>query len=231
MWYRAPELLLGAGRYTSAVDVWSIGCIFAELAGSNPLFPGDSEIDQLYKIFRIRGTPSEATWPGVAQHRDWNDNFPRFARQDLRKSVPTLTEDGIDLLSVGKRPCIPSTEPYKQCCFTIVILQRMLEMDPSKRITALEAMHHPYFAHSSCSEESALAPTSSILTPGPATARLTAHEGTPAAWTRPLVPGDDSDGLQSSSSASASSLAHVTVEDIKSPCASLSHHFAAATHQ
>lgn len=52
MWYRAPEILLGSSHYTTAVDIWSLGCIFAELATSHPLWPGDSEIDQLYRIFR-----------------------------------------------------------------------------------------------------------------------------------------------------------------------------------
>lgn len=52
LWYRAPEILLGSKHYSTAVDIWSVGCIFAEMAMQVPLFPGDSEIDQLYKIFR-----------------------------------------------------------------------------------------------------------------------------------------------------------------------------------
>ena len=57
LWYRAPEILLGSKTYSTPVDVWSIGCIFAEMLNHKPLFPGDSEIDQLYKIFQVMGTP------------------------------------------------------------------------------------------------------------------------------------------------------------------------------
>lgn len=52
LWYRSPEILLGSKHYSTAVDIWSVGCIFAEMAAQQPLFPGDSEIDELYKIFR-----------------------------------------------------------------------------------------------------------------------------------------------------------------------------------
>ena len=67
LWYRAPEILLGCKQYSTPVDLWSIGCIFAEMAMLKPLFPGDSEIDELFKIFQILGTPSEETWRGVRQ--------------------------------------------------------------------------------------------------------------------------------------------------------------------
>ena len=58
LWYRAPEILLGVRHYSTPVDVWSIGCIFAEMINGKPLFPGDSEIDELFKIFKILGTPN-----------------------------------------------------------------------------------------------------------------------------------------------------------------------------
>jgi serine/threonine protein kinase len=53
LWYRAPEILLGSRQYSTPVDVWSVGCIFAEMVNQKPLFPGDSEIDELFKIFRF----------------------------------------------------------------------------------------------------------------------------------------------------------------------------------
>jgi cyclin-dependent kinase 7 len=62
-WYRAPELLFGARDYESAVDIWSIGCIFAELMLRTPYLPGDGEIQQLDLIFKALGTPTEADWP------------------------------------------------------------------------------------------------------------------------------------------------------------------------
>ncbi|KAJ3220395.1 Cyclin-dependent kinase 11A [Dinochytrium kinnereticum] len=64
LWYRAPELLLGAKDYSTAVDMWSLGCIFAELVNKEPMAPGRSEIDQLNKIFKLLGTPNEKIWPG-----------------------------------------------------------------------------------------------------------------------------------------------------------------------
>jgi len=62
LWYRAPEVLLGSKIYSTAIDIWSIGVIFFELAHKKPLFAGDSEIGQLFKIFRTMGTPNEDSW-------------------------------------------------------------------------------------------------------------------------------------------------------------------------
>ncbi|RYR17390.1 hypothetical protein Ahy_B03g062153 isoform C [Arachis hypogaea] len=78
LWYRAPEILLGSHHYSTPVDVWSVGCIFAEMVNQRPLFPGDSEIDELFKIFRLV----------------LNDFF-----DDLATVVPTLEPAGLDLLS------------------------------------------------------------------------------------------------------------------------------------
>lgn len=76
MWYRAPEILLGARQYACPVDIWSIGCIFAEMVTRRPLFPGDSEIDELFRIFRVCGTPNEELWPGVSQLPDYKVGAP-----------------------------------------------------------------------------------------------------------------------------------------------------------
>ncbi|CAO0797791.1 unnamed protein product [Mucor circinelloides] len=67
LWYRAPELLLGAKEYTTAIDMWSVGCIFAELLNNEALLPGRSEIDQLDRIFKLLGSPTEEIWPGYSQ--------------------------------------------------------------------------------------------------------------------------------------------------------------------
>lgn len=64
-WYRAPELLYGARRYTESVDLWSAGCVFGELLNFSPIFPGENDIDQLGIVIRTLGTPDEKIWPGV----------------------------------------------------------------------------------------------------------------------------------------------------------------------
>ncbi|XP_023067537.1 cyclin-dependent kinase 3 isoform X2 [Piliocolobus tephrosceles] len=122
LWYRAPEILLGSKFYTTAVDIWSIGCIFAEMVTRKALFPGDSEIDQLFRIFRMLGTPSEATWPGVTQLPDYKGSFPKWTRKGLGEVVPSLEPEGRDLL------------------------MQLLQYDPSRRITAKTALAHPYFS-------------------------------------------------------------------------------------
>ena len=122
LWYRAPEILLGAKHYSTPVDLWSIGCIFAEMAKGSPLFPGDSEIDQLFRIFRTKGTPTEQVWPGVSQLPDMKDKFPKWSPQNLARIVTQLDNNGIDLLS------------------------QLMIFSPAKRITASKALRHPYFA-------------------------------------------------------------------------------------
>ncbi|XP_057243792.1 cyclin-dependent kinase 2 [Malurus melanocephalus] len=121
LWYRAPEILLGCKFYSTAVDIWSLGCIFAEMITRRALFPGDSEIDQLFRIFRTLGTPDEAAWPGVSALPDYKATFPRWARQDLAKVLPPLDEEGRKLLA------------------------QMLHYDPNKRISAKAALGHPFF--------------------------------------------------------------------------------------
>jgi len=121
LWYRAPEVLLGGKQYSTPVDIWSIGCIFFELVTKGPLFPGDSEIDELFKIFRLLGTPCEQTWPGVSQFPDYKPTFPQWPAQKFSAIVPDLDPLGLDLLS------------------------KMLCYEPHKRISAQGALAHPYF--------------------------------------------------------------------------------------
>mmetsp|Transcript_13092 Transcript_13092/g.27643 ORF Transcript_13092/g.27643 Transcript_13092/m.27643 type:complete len:294 (+) Transcript_13092:162-1043(+) len=122
LWYRAPEILLGSPHYSTPVDMWSIGCIFAEMANQKPLFPGESEIDQLIRIFSVLGTPNEELWPGISVLPDYSENFPKWIPKNLKEFVPELDEAGVDLLT------------------------RMLQYEPSKRISARAALAHEYFA-------------------------------------------------------------------------------------
>jgi len=121
LWYRAPEVLLGSQRYSMPVDVWSIGCIFSEMATKKPLFHGDSEIDQIFRIFRILGTPNEENWKGVSHLPDYKPTFPKWKDNKLRSCVKNIDDDGIDLL------------------------QKMLLYDPAYRISTKAIVTHPYF--------------------------------------------------------------------------------------
>lgn len=121
LWYRAPEILLGCKYYSTEVDIWSIAGIFSEMATHKVLFRGDSEIDQLFQIFRILGTPDEDSWPGVSQLPDYKTTFPCWTRRKLSESNPQLNDDGLDLLN------------------------RLLVYKPENRITAKEALSHSFF--------------------------------------------------------------------------------------
>ncbi len=77
LYYRCPELLLGCSIYSTALDMWSVGCVFAELLLKHPLFPGEGEIDQISKIFKILGIPTEESWPGVS-------SLPLFSQMSWR---------------------------------------------------------------------------------------------------------------------------------------------------
>ncbi|XP_076295598.1 cyclin-dependent kinase 2 [Lasioglossum baleicum] len=121
LWYRAPEILLGTKLYSNAVDVWSLGCIFAEMATRRALFPGDSEIDQLFRIFRTLGTPDESIWPGVSQLPDYTSRFPRWESKCFEEVLPSFKPDAKDLLL------------------------KLLTYDPNQRITAKKGLNHPYF--------------------------------------------------------------------------------------
>ncbi|KAK3241756.1 hypothetical protein CYMTET_48507 [Cymbomonas tetramitiformis] len=93
-WYRAPELLYGARVYGTGVDMWAVGCIFAELLGKGPLIPGEHDIDQLYCVINLLGTPTEAKWPGMKDLPDYHKiTFPEMTGtplQEARHNVVSL---------------------------------------------------------------------------------------------------------------------------------------------
>jgi len=94
LWYRPPEVLLGCKMYDARVDWWSLGCVVYEMLYNKALFPGESEIDQLFKIFRVMGTPTEKTWPGITNYSEYNNNsFPKFEKTlSLPDIEPQLQE-------------------------------------------------------------------------------------------------------------------------------------------
>lgn len=99
LWYRAPEILLGQLRYTYAVDIWSIGCIFAELYMKRPLFVGNGyEIEQIFKIFEIMGTPTVESWSNLPNLPDYKFSFPKWQKQSLCKIIPGISPSALDIL-------------------------------------------------------------------------------------------------------------------------------------
>ncbi|GJM90200.1 hypothetical protein PR202_ga06458 [Eleusine coracana subsp. coracana] len=123
-WYRAPELLLCCDNYGTSIDVWSVGCIFAELLGRKPIFPGTECLNQLKLIVNVLGTMSESDLEFI-------DNAK--ARRYI-KSLPYTP--GVHLASM-----YPHAHPL-----AIDLLQKMLIFDPTKRISVTEALEHPYMS-------------------------------------------------------------------------------------
>ena len=135
LWYRAPELLFGAKQYGAAVDMWSIGLIFIELIKRIPVLPGRSELDQLSKIFHLFGTPTEQDWPGLTSLPSYMEFSPKPA-VPFEQILPGASEE------------------------TRALAKGMLYLDPNKRLTAGEALAHPYFT-----SEHAPRPTPPALLP------------------------------------------------------------------
>ncbi|CAL5349729.1 hypothetical protein CsSME_00036758 [Camellia sinensis var. sinensis] len=129
LWYRAPELLLGAKQYSTAIDMWSLGCIMAELLAKGPLFNGKTEFDQLDKIFRILGTPNETIWPGFSKLPGVKVNFVKHQYNLLRRKFPATSFTGSPVLSDAG----------------FDLLNQLLTYDPEKRITAEDALKHEWF--------------------------------------------------------------------------------------
>ncbi|KAJ3292299.1 Pkinase-domain-containing protein [Rhizoclosmatium globosum] len=121
LWYRAPDVLMGSRQYSTSIDIWSAGCIMAEMASGRALFPGQSVRDQLLKIFKLMGTPTELTWPKIVELPEYKSDFPIYERGNIADMVPKLDAQGIDLLC------------------------KLLEYIPEKRISAEAALQHPYF--------------------------------------------------------------------------------------
>ncbi|KAG7696160.1 hypothetical protein KL930_003187 [Ogataea haglerorum] len=101
LWYRAPDVLLGSRSYSTSIDMWSAGCIMAEMFTGKPLFPGSSNEDQLLKIFRVMGTPNERTWPGVTSYPNYRSNFSVFIPQDLHTLIPNMDNLALNLLQAA----------------------------------------------------------------------------------------------------------------------------------
>ncbi|KDR85149.1 hypothetical protein GALMADRAFT_260848 [Galerina marginata CBS 339.88] len=125
LWYRAPEILMGATTYSTAIDMWSVGCIFAELLLKEPLFQAQGELELLSMIFKLLGPPTNNSWPDYSSlPLAKTISLPSPQPHQFRQKFQYLTSAGLDLLI------------------------SMLTYDPELRITAADALHHPYFAES-----------------------------------------------------------------------------------
>ncbi|KAK1365375.1 CDK-activating kinase 1AT [Heracleum sosnowskyi] len=121
-WFRAPELLYGSTSYGPEIDLWSLGCIFAELFSLEPLFPGTSDIDQLSRIFSVLGNLSEEVWPECSKLPDYQ----------------TILFNKIDN-PIGLEECLPNRSSDE-----ILIVKKLLSFDPANRATAMELLHDKY---------------------------------------------------------------------------------------
>ncbi|ETO23796.1 hypothetical protein RFI_13380, partial [Reticulomyxa filosa] len=119
-WYRAPEVMCSSRQYDEKVDLWSVGCILAELYYNQPLFRGSNHIDQLNLIFHYRGVPDDIEWIKTTDAKKWVEGMERKPKQDLLKLLPGIGVDAADLLD------------------------QLLELDPKKRPDAGTAMRHPW---------------------------------------------------------------------------------------
>jgi len=123
-WYRAPEIMLNWMHYNQTVDVWSVGCIMAEMLTGKTLFPGTDHIDQLTRILVLCGTPTDETLSKITSEE---------ARNYIR-SLPKMEKKNFHEVFKGANP------------LAIDLLEKMLELDADKRITAEETLAHPYLA-------------------------------------------------------------------------------------
>ncbi|KAL8952012.1 MAG: hypothetical protein Q9222_002058, partial [Ikaeria aurantiellina] len=139
LWYRGPELLLGADRYGAEVDMWSVGCIFGELLTKEPLLRGKNEVDQLSKIFELCGIPTEETWPSFKRLPNARSlrlpSNPKTTGAVIRAKFPFLTLAGTQLLT------------------------SLLALNPAARPTASEVLAHPYFKEDPRPKSTAMFPT------------------------------------------------------------------------
>jgi serine/threonine protein kinase len=110
--------------YSYPIDMWTVGNVIAQFGSPamRPILPGDSEVDELFKIFQLLGTPDEECWPGVTSLPAWNASFPVWPQRVLSQFVPHLSDSAIDML------------------------EKILVQDPNLRLSARQCLRHEYFA-------------------------------------------------------------------------------------
>jgi len=136
LWYRPPDVLLGSTSYGTGVDMWSVGCIFAEMAIGKPLFTGRNDADQLLRVFRFLGTPNKAIWSSV---NDYPNSGNMLGREEFLRDYPRLSADS---LIAGP---IDEGDFRRLGTDGIDLMLNLLKYDPAARLTAQQALAHPYF--------------------------------------------------------------------------------------
>ncbi|KAL0968482.1 hypothetical protein UPYG_G00267420 [Umbra pygmaea] len=123
-WYRAPEVILNWMHYTQTVDIWSVGCIMAEMLSGKPLFKGNDHLDQLNEIMKITGTPTLEfiTKLQSVDAKNYVKSLPKVQKKDLQAMFSNVNPQGVS------------------------VIERMLLLDPERRVTAAEALALPYFS-------------------------------------------------------------------------------------
>lgn len=132
LWYRPPELLLGATKYSSAIDVWSMGCLLIEMFRRKALFPGTDEISQLASIYSIMGTPTRNSWPEA-------HNLPWFQILYSNELYPNVFCETVQPLGITAN------------CFDLA--EKLLSLNPRSRLSAQQALAHPYFTEEPAPQE------------------------------------------------------------------------------
>merc|ERR1712038_939965 len=123
LWYRPPDVLLGSTEYSTPIDMWGVGCIFYEMASGRPLFPGSTVEDELHLIFKVLGSPTEETWPGISQSDELASyKFPTYSPEPLLSHAPRLDANAISLIT------------------------SFLLFEYRRRISAVSSVKHNYFA-------------------------------------------------------------------------------------
>ena len=123
-WYRAPEILLGSNKYTEGADMWSMGCILAELLMGKPVFPGTSTLNQLDRVMQVTGRPTPEDVESIHSPlaSTMLESLPKTKEKNIRSMFPTASDEALDLI------------------------RNLLQFNPSKRLTAVQALAHPYVA-------------------------------------------------------------------------------------
>ncbi|CAB1353712.1 unnamed protein product, partial [Coregonus sp. 'balchen'] len=122
LWYRPPEVLLGTTEYSTPIDMWGVGCILFEMATGRPMFPGSTVKEELHLVFKLIGTPTEDSWPGISNNDEFRSYmFSQYRPQPLINHVPRLDTEGIDMLTA------------------------LLLYDTRTRVSAEASLRHPYF--------------------------------------------------------------------------------------